>query len=141
MVNYRMKKWFARFALVSGLYDLLLFIVFVFATPLLSVSLGIPVDVLSATLLQILGGCLLGFGIALVVASRDLDRLLIVPVIDIPARLIGGASVIYHIVLWGLPTALVSFGIVDVLIALVLLAFILGIKDYGIRAAFSRRRT
>jgi hypothetical protein len=136
-----MKKWFARFVLVSGLYDLSLFIVFVFATPLLSAFLAIPVDVLSATLLQILGACLLGFGIALVVASRDLDRLLIIPVVDIPARLIGGASVIYHMVLRGLPMTLASFGIVDLVIAVALLAFIVGIKDYRIRVAFSRRST
>jgi len=136
-----MKKWFARFAVVCGLYDLLLFLVFVFATPLLSMLLGIPIDTLSATLLQIVGSCLLGLGIALIVASRDLDRLLIIPVVDIPARLIAGASIIYHVALWGLSSTLVSFGVVDLIMGLVMLAFVLGIKDYGIRVAFSKRGT
>lgn len=136
-----MKKWFARFAILCGLYDLFLFLVFVFATPQLAMVLGIPLDTLSATLLQILGSCLLALGIALIVAARDLDRLLIIPVVDIPARLIAGASLVFHITVRGLPSALLSFGVVDLIMGFVLLGFVLGIKDYGIRAAFSPQST
>jgi hypothetical protein len=136
-----MKKWFAGFAVLCGLYDLVLFAVFVFATPLLSTVLSIPVDTLSATLLEILGSCLLALGIALIVASRDLDRLLVIPVVDIPARLIAGASILYNIALWALPTTLMSFAIVDLILGFVMLAFVLGIRDYRIRVAFSRRKT
>lgn len=141
MVELRMKKWFARFAILCGLYDLLLFLVFVFATPQLSMLLGISIDTLSATLLQILGSCLLALGIALIVAARNLERLLIIPVVDIPARLIAGASLLYHVALRGLSSALVSFGVVDLMMGVVLLAFVLGVKDHEIWAAFSGQKT
>jgi hypothetical protein len=135
-----MKALFARIVLISGFYDFLLAALFIFGGPVLSLFLGIPLDSLSATLLQILGGCLFAFGIALIVASRNLDQLLIIPVINLLARLIGFVVVIYYVFIWALPLSLTVFGIIDAIFGLVFLAFILVIKEYSFRAALTGRQ-
>ncbi|MFX1577593.1 MAG: hypothetical protein ACFFCF_10530 [Promethearchaeota archaeon] len=80
-----MKQWFARFVLVAGLYDLFLAMIFLFASPLVSVFLQYPLSILSGALLQIMGVFLLALGFALSIASRNLEHYLIIPIANTPA--------------------------------------------------------
>lgn len=134
-----MKIWFARTVLISGLYDFFLAALFLFCGPFLSIFFGVPLDALSATLLQILGGCLISFGIALTVASRSLDQLIIIPVMSIPGRLIAFIVMIYYILLLMLPVQLVVFGIIDGVFGFLFVFFIFAIKEYSFRVALLRQ--
>ncbi|MDO8123328.1 MAG: hypothetical protein Q6364_03000 [Candidatus Hermodarchaeota archaeon] len=133
-----MKKWFTRLILISGFYDLIMAIVFIFATPLVSVLVNYSLTPLEGALLQIIGAFFLGFGIALVVASRSLDQLLIIPVSNIPARLIASIIVVYYVLVWGIPFSLIWFGIIDAVLAILFTSFILASKDYSFSWAFRR---
>lgn len=133
-----MKKWFSRLILISGLYDLTMTIVFIFATPLVSILVNYSLTPLEGALLQIIGAFFLGFGIALVVASRNLDQLLIIPISNIPARLIASIIVIYYVLVWGIPFSLIWFGIIDVMLAILFTCFILASKDANFSSAFRR---
>ncbi len=135
-----MKKWFARFVLFSGLYDIVLAVVFLFASPLVSLLLNYPISILSGALLQIIGAFLLAFGIALIAASRTLDQYLIIPIANIPGRLIAFIVLAYYVLL-GLPPALLLLAIVDGLIGIVFILFILAIPDYNFRSAFKTSST
>jgi hypothetical protein len=95
----KMKRWSARVVFFSGIYDGLLTIIFLFWSPLVSLLLNYPLSILSAALLQIIGAFLLPFGFALLVASRRLDRHLLIPIANIPARLIAFVLVIYYVLL------------------------------------------
>lgn len=136
-----MKKWFAKFVLLSGIYDLLLAGLFLFASPIISILVAYPISPLSGALLQTIGAFLLSFGIALVVASRDLDRLLIIPVVNSILRLLFFIILVYYIIIWSLPFALMIFGIIDVIIGGLFIAFILAIRDYSFRLVFQKQRT
>ena len=129
-----MKKWFARFVLFSGLYDIVLAVVFLFASPLVSLLLNYPISILSGALLQIIGAFLLAFSIALIAASRAPDQYLIIPIANIPGRLIAFIVLAYYVLL-GLPPALLLLAIVDGLIGIVFILFILVIPDYSFRSA------
>lgn len=133
-----MKIWFTRLILISGLYDLIMAIVFIFATPLVSVLVNYSLTPLEGALLQIIGAFFLGFGIALVVASRNLDQLLIIPVSNIPARLIASIIVVYYVLVGGIPFSLIWFGIIDAMLAILFTIFILASKDYDFSRAFQR---
>ncbi|MFX1300425.1 MAG: hypothetical protein ACFFAL_11450 [Promethearchaeota archaeon] len=133
-----MKKWFSRLILISGLYDLTMTIVFIFATPLVSILVNYSLTPLEGALLQIIGAFFLGFGIALVVASRNLDQLLIIPISNIPARLIASIIVIYYVLVWGIPFSLIWFGIIDAMLAILFTCFILASKDTNFSSAFRR---
>ena len=128
-----MKRWFKHFVLISGIYDLILAVVFIFASPLVSILVNYPISLLSGALLQIIGAFLLGFGIALIAASRNLDHYLIIPIANIPARLIAAIVLVYYIFL-GLPPALLILGIIDALFSIGFLIFILAIPDYSFRS-------
>jgi hypothetical protein len=135
-----MKKWFARFVLFSGLYDIILAVVFLFASPLVSLLLNYPISILSGALLQIIGAFLLAFGIALISASRTLEQYLIIPIANIPARIIAFIVLAYYVLL-GLPPALLLLATVDGLIGIVLILFIIAIPDYSFRSAFKTSST
>lgn len=141
MEKSNLKKWFARLVFVSGLYDLTLALVFLFGSPLVSILVNYPLTPLEGALLQIIGAFFLGFGIALVVASRNLDQLLIIPVANIPARLIAAIIVIYYVLVWSLPVSLIWLGIIDAVFAILFTIFLLVIKDYGFRSAFRKGLT
>ncbi len=113
-------------------------IVFIFATPLVSVLVSYSLTPLEGALLQIIGAFFLGFGIALVAASRNLDQLLIIPVSNIPARLIASIIVVYYVLVWDIPFSLIWFGIIDAMLAILFASFILVSKDYSFSRAFQR---
>jgi hypothetical protein len=135
-----MKLWFSRFVLFAGLYDFILGIFFLFGSPIVSILLNYPLTTLSAALLQIIAAFLIGFGIALLLASRDLDQYLLFPLANIPARLIAFIVVVYYVVL-GLPIALLWLGIIEGTIGIVLIIFILGVPDYSFRSVFKNPST
>ena len=130
-----MKHWFSRFVLFAGLYDLILAVIFLFFSPAVSILLNYPLSSLSAALLQIIAAFLVGFGLALLIASRTLDQYLLIPVANIPSRLIAFVVIVYYVLL-GLPPALLVLGIIDGAIGFILLAFIIGIPDYRFRSIF-----
>lgn len=136
-----MKKWFTRLVLIAGLYDIIMAIVFLFVTPLVSILVNYSLTPLEGALLQIIGTFFLGFGIALVVASRNPDQLLIIPVSNIPARLIASIIVIYYVLVWGIPFSLIWFGIIDAVLAILFTAFILVSRDYSFSSAFRKKLT
>jgi hypothetical protein len=136
-----MKRIFANIVLLSGIYDLALAVLFLFASPFISILLAYPISPLSGALLQIIGAFLLTFGIALVVASLDLDRLLIIPVVNSILRLLFFIILVYYIVIWSLPVALIVFGIIDAIIGGLFVTFILAIQDYSFRVILPKRRT
>ncbi|MFX1343323.1 MAG: hypothetical protein ACFFAL_11650 [Promethearchaeota archaeon] len=133
-----MKKCFTSLILISGLYDLMMAVVFIFATPFVSIVVNYSLTPLEGSLLQIIGAFFLGFGTALVVASRNLDQLLIIPVSNIPARLIASIIVVYYVLVWGIPFSLIWFGIIDAVLAILFTSFILASKDYSFSRAFRR---
>ncbi len=133
-----MKKWFARFVLFSGLYDIVLAVIFLFGSSIVSILLDYPITILSGALLQIIGAFLLAFGIALLVASRNLDQYIIIPVANTPGRLIAFTILVYYI-LFGLPPALLILGIIDGIIGIVFTIFIIAIPDYSFRSVFKNR--
>jgi len=116
-------------------------IVFIFATPLVSILVNYSLTPLEGALLQIIGTFFLGFGIALVVASCNLDHLLIIPISNIPARLIASIIVIYYVLVWGIPFSLIWFGIIDAVLAILFTSFILASKDYCFSSAFRKELT
>ena len=131
-----MKRWFCRFVLFAGLYDLILGVIFLFFSPAVSILLNYPLSILSAALLQIIGAFLVGFGIALIFTSRNPNQYLLILVANIPARLIAFVVVIYYVLL-GLPPALLSLGIIDGLIGFIFMVFIIIIPDYRFRSIFT----
>jgi hypothetical protein len=136
-----MKKLFANLVLLSGIYDLILAALFLFASPLVSILVMYPITPLSGALLQTLGAFLLTFGIALVVASRDVNRLLVVPAVNSILRLLFFIILIYYIIVWSLPFALMVFGIIDAIFGILIFVFILAIKDYSFRVMVPKQRT
>ncbi|MFX0169162.1 MAG: hypothetical protein ACFE89_07380 [Candidatus Hodarchaeota archaeon] len=136
-----MKKWFAYLVLLAGIYDLMLAALFLFASPFVSILLAYPISPLSAALLQICGAFLFAFGLALVVASRNLDQLLVIPVVNSILRLLFFVILLYYIIIWSLPVLLLVFGVIDAIIGILFLAFTLAIKDYGFRAILPKPRT
>ncbi len=135
-----MKQWFSRFVLFSGLYDILLALIFLFGSPIVSILLNYPISILSAALLQIIGAFLLAFGIALIFASRNLDQFLIIPVANIPGRLIAFVVLVYYVLL-GLPPALLLLAVVDGIIGIVFILFIIVIPDFSFRFVFKSPST
>jgi hypothetical protein len=113
-------------------------IVFIFATPLVAVLVDYSLTPLEGALLQIIGAFFLGFGIVLVVASRNLDQLLIIPVSNIPARFIASIIVVYYVLVWGIPFSLIWFGLIDAVLAILFTSFILASKDSSFSSAFQR---
>jgi hypothetical protein len=132
-----MKQLFARFVLAAGLYDLLLAMIFLFASPLVSIFLNYPLSILSGALLQITGAFLLAFGFALSIASRNLEQYLIIPIANIPARLIALIIMIYYVLL-GLPFALLILGIIDGVIGIVFTIFIVALPEYQFLSVFKQ---
>ena len=132
-----MKAWFRRIVLLSGVYDLALALVFLLGTPFLAALLGLTLDILSALLAQILGGCLLAFGIALVAASRNLDQLLLIPVMNMVARLVACIAIAYYVIATLLPVTLLPFGIIDGVFGILFIVFIVVIETYSFRAALA----
>ncbi|MFX1565063.1 MAG: hypothetical protein ACFFCH_03640 [Promethearchaeota archaeon] len=135
-----MKRWFSRFVLFAGLYDLILGIIFLLGSPLISILLNYPLTILSAALLQIIAAFLVGFGIALILTSRNLEHYLLIPVANIPARLIAFIVVVYYVVI-GLPITLLWLGIIEGTIGIVLALFILRIPDYSFRSVLTNPST
>ena len=135
-----MKKWFARVVLFSGIYDIILAVIFLFGSPLVSILLDYPITILSGALLQIIGAFLLAFGFALIVASRNLNQYLIVPIANIPGRLIAFVVMVYYVLL-GLPPALIILGIIDGIFGIVYIIFIIAIPDYNFRSVFKNSPT
>ena len=113
-------------------------IMFIFATPLVSILVNYSLTPLEGALLQIIGAFFLGYGTALVVASRSLDQLLIIPVSNIPARLIASIIVVYYVLCWSIPFSLIWFGIIDAVLAILFTSFIFASKDYRFSSAFRR---
>ena len=136
-----MKKWFAYLVLFSGIYDVMLAALFLFASPFVSILVAYPLSPLSGALLQICGAFLLAFGLALIVASRNLDQLLIIPIANSILRLLFFVILFYYIVVWSLPNALMLFGVIDAAIGILFLAFIFAIKDYSFRVILLKPRT
>jgi len=135
-----MKQWFTRFVRFSGLYDIVLAVIFLFGSPIVSLVLNYPLSILSAALLQIIGAFLLAFGFALIIASRKLDQYLIIPIANIPGRLIAFVVLVYYVVL-GLPPALLLLAIVDGVIGVVFILFIIAIPDHSFRSVFKSSPT
>ena len=131
------KRWFSRFVLLGGLYDIILAVTFLFFSPIVSILLNYPLTILSAALLQIIGAFLVGFGFALIVATRNLDNYLIIPLTNIPARLIAAVVLIYYILL-GLPSALLVLGIIEGFFGIAFTIFIITIPDYGFRPVLKK---
>jgi len=136
-----MKKWFAHFVLLAGIYDLILAALFLFASPFVSILVAYPINPLSGALLQLLGAFLLTFGVALVVASRNLDRLLVIPAVNSVLRLLFFIILVYYIIVWSLPFALMVFGVIDAIIGCLIVVFILAIRDYSFRVMIPKQRT
>ena len=136
-----MKKWFANLVLLSGIYDLILAALFLFASPFVSILMMYPITPLSGALLQVLGAFLLTFGIALVVASRDVNRLLVIPAVNSVLRLLFFIILIYYIIVWSLPFTLMVFGVIDAIFGILVFVFILVIKDYSFRVMVPKQRT
>ncbi|MFW9832022.1 MAG: hypothetical protein ACFFD8_09630 [Candidatus Thorarchaeota archaeon] len=134
-----MKVWLARCVLVSGLYDIFMAIIFLFGSPILSIAINYPITPLSGALLQIIGGFLIGFGLALITSAQNLDQLLIVPLANIPARLIALIILVYYIFALGLPYLLLIFGIIDGAFAILFAIFIIAIPEYDFRLALGKR--
>jgi hypothetical protein len=135
-----MKRWFTRFVLFAGLYDLILAVIFLFFSPAVSILLNYPLSILSAALLQIIGAFLVGFGLALILASRKPNQYLIIPVANIPARLIGFVVLVYYVLL-GLPPALLVLGIIDGAIGFIFIILIIAIPDHRFRSVFKQTST
>jgi hypothetical protein len=131
------KRWFTRFVLLGGAYDIVLAVIFLFFSPLVSVLLNYPIDILSAALLQIVGAFLVGFGLALIIASSNLDQHLTIPIANIPARIIASMVLVYYILL-GLPFALLVLGIIEGFFGIVFAIFIIAIPDYTFRSVFKK---
>jgi hypothetical protein len=121
--------------LFAGLYDLILAVTFLFFSPAVSILLNYPLSILSAALLQIIGAFLVGFGLALILASRNPNKYLLIPVANIPARLIAFVAVVYYVLL-GLPPALLMLGIIEGSIGFIFIIFIIAIPDYQFRSVF-----
>ncbi len=134
------KLWFTRFVLFGGVYDIVLALTFLFFTPIVSILLNYPISILSAALLQIIGAFLIGFGLALLVAARNLDQQLIIPIANIPARIIAAVVLMYYIFL-GLPFTLLVLGIIEGLFGIVYTIFILAIPEYTFRSVFKNAPT
>lgn len=123
-----MKKRLARFVLISGVDNGVLACVFIFASPGVSILLNYPLTPLSGTTLQIIAAFLVKFSFALVIASRNLNQLLIIPVADILARLIAFIIVFYYVLVWELPSPLLLIGVIEAVFGAGFILFILLIK-------------
>jgi hypothetical protein len=131
------KRWFARFVLLGGAYDIILAVTFLFFSPIVSILLDYPISLLSGALLQIMGAFLVGFGLALILAARNLDRYLIIPIANIPARIIASVVLIYYILL-GLPLPLLVLGSIEGFFGIIFIIFIIVIPNYTFRSVFEK---
>ncbi|MFX1319446.1 MAG: hypothetical protein ACFE9D_08190 [Promethearchaeota archaeon] len=140
MTNSSKKRWFTRFILLGALYDVALAVTFLFFSPIVSILLNYPISILSAALLQIIGAFLVGFGSALLLASRNLDQHLIIPITNIPARIIAAVVLVYYIFL-GLPFALLVLGIIEGFFGVVYIIYIIAIPEYTVHSVFKKAPT
>jgi hypothetical protein len=126
--------------LLGGVYDIVLAVIFLFFSPLVSILLNYSIDILSAALLQIIGAFLVGFSLALIIASKNLDKYLVIAIANIPARLIASVVLVYYILL-GLPFSLLVLGIIEGFFGIVFFVFIIAIPDYTFRSVFKNAPT
>ena len=126
-----MKKVFAYVCLINGIYDLILGLFAFVAPATLGTIIGAPIDVYLIANLQVIGACLIGFAIGLFAAFRNLDSLLIVPLIKIVAHILAAGSLIYHALVSTLSIYIIFLAGTDLIFGILYVLFFLIIKDYG----------
>ncbi len=131
-----MKKIFAFVCLLNGIYDIFLGLAF-FAAPIFMLAfLGGPIDVYTISSFQVIGALLIALGIGLLAAFRNLDSLLIIPLIKIFAHFIAGGAMIYHTIMATLSIYIIVLAGIDIIFGLLYVLFFLLIKDYGFTDPF-----
>jgi hypothetical protein len=131
-----MKKVFAYVCLINGIYDIFLGLAFIAAPVFLLTFLHGPVNVYTITSFQVIGALLLSLGIGLLAAFRNLDGLLIIPLIKIVAHFIAGGIMIYHAITAALSIFIIVLATVDIIFAILYILFFLLINEYSFSAAF-----
>jgi hypothetical protein len=131
-----MKKIFAFVCLLNGLYDIFLGLAFLVAPNFMLAFLGGTIDVYTISSFQVIGALLIALGIALLAAFRNLDNLLIIPLIKIIAHFIAGGVMIYHTIMAALSIYIIVLAGIDVIFGILYVLFFLFIKEYGFTDPF-----
>ncbi len=131
-----MKKVFAYVCLLNGLYDIILGFIAFAAPAFMGVLISATIDIYFIANMQVIGALLIGLGIALIAAFRNLDHLLIVPFIKIIAHFLAAGSMIYHAVVSALSFNIILLAGVDLIFGILYILFFLLIKDYTFTSAF-----
>ena len=136
-----MKKVFAYVCLINGIYDIILGLVFLIIPRFLLNFLGAPENIFTATSFQVIGALLFSLGIGLFAAFRNLDGLLIIPLIKIVAHFVAGGVMIYHAITAALSIFIVVLAGIDIVFGLLYVIFFLLIKEYSFATAFKTSGT
>jgi hypothetical protein len=131
-----MKRAFAGVCLINSIYDIVLGLVFLVVPAFLLSFLGGPVNVYTISSFQVIGALLFSLGIGLFAAFRNLDQLLIIPLIKIVAHFLAGGLLIYHAITAYLSILLIALAVIDIIFGILYIVFFLFIKEYSFSAAF-----
>jgi hypothetical protein len=137
-----LSKSFAYLCLINGFYDLLLGIMFLVAGPQLAGLLGLLflLNIYGVFLVQCLGVCLLALGLGLLAAYRNLEHLLIIPLMKIVAHFGTFILGLYYYFVIALPLTTLVIPIISAIFGLLLLVFMLTTKG-SFSAAFKAAPT
>lgn len=131
------KRWFAGVIVVVGVYEIIIGLLFLVATPVLARALGVVPDAYSTSLGQHFGGALIPFGLLEVVSARDLERWLVIPILAALGRIISFGVMLFYTATRVFPLlSMLPFIIVDGASAFLVLIIIFVSKEYSYRRAF-----
>ena len=130
-------RWFAIVITVVGLYEIIIGLMFLVATPAVTSLLGLIPDAYSTSVGQHFGGALIPFGLLEVVSARDLERWLAIPILAALGRIFSFGVMLFYTATLVLPLLYTfPFIIIDGASAFLVLIIIYVSKEYSYRRAF-----
>jgi hypothetical protein len=131
------KQWFKVIIVIVGIYEIIIGLLFLVATPVLTSMLGLVPDAYSTSLGQHFGGALIPFGLLEVVSARDLERWLAIPILAALGRIFSFGVMLFYVATLVLPLlTMLPFIIIDGVSAFLVLFVVFVSKEYNYRHAF-----
>ena len=131
------KQWFEVFIFLIGIYEIIIGLLFLVATPVLTSMLGVVPDAYSTSFGQHFGGALIPFGLLEVVSARDLERWLAIPILAALGRIFSFGVMLFYAATLVLPLlTMLPFIIIDGASGFLVFIIVLVSKEYSFRRAF-----